>query len=223
MELIKKNLHLLYIAVVYLLILIQYPAGVGIMQLTMHQNVAASIEPNYLLLWGAVRIILVIPLLLTLITRAGVKGEELYLSLGNYKKVISVTFWGTLVFTLLGIVLYPWFINETRLTTITFLEFLPIFILYASTNAFIEETFFRGISLHYLTEKTKFWIANLVQASFFALIHVLSPMTSTPWSFVLLTFFLGLLWGFLTKRYKSLIPAIALHLIADIFVAISLF
>jgi len=219
---IRKNISIIYIAVVYVLILLQYPAYIAISKLVLHQG-ATTIQPNYLLVWGLVRILIVIPLLFTLIAKDEVKQEEIYLSFGNYKKVISITFWGTFAFTILGMLLYPWFIHSTTLTPFMFVEYLPIFMLYATTNAFIEETFFRGISLHFLTDKTKFWIANVIQSFFFALIHIISPMTSNPWLFVLLTFFLGLLWGLLTRRTKSLVPAIALHVIADIFVAISLF
>jgi len=220
---IKKNLNFIYVATVYLLIFLQYPASIAISRLVLHQSVEANIQPGYLLIWGLTRVLIVIPLLFTLLTRDEVKHEDLFLSFGDYKKVISITFWGTFAFTLTGIVLYPWFINETTLTALRFLEYVPIFLLYAVTNAFIEETFFRGISFHFLTEKTRFWIANIIQSVFFALIHIVNPMTSNPWLFVALTFFLGLGWGFLTKKYKSLVPAIALHVIADVFVAISLF
>lgn len=222
-KLIKKNLNLIYIAVVYILILIQYPVSMAIFELTMHQNLGTSLEPGHLLLWGAIRIILVIPLLFTLLSRDGIRGEDIYLSFGNYRKVINIAFWGTFFFTLLGLALYPSFINQTTLGVGNFLRYLPIFMLYAITNAFIEETFFRGISIHYLMDKMPFWVANIVQALFFCVIHIISPMTSTPWLFVALTFFLGLLWGLLTKRTKSLVPAVSLHVIADIFVAISLF
>jgi membrane protease YdiL (CAAX protease family) len=220
---VKKNLSIIYIVIVYVLIFLQYPAYIAITKLVLHNVATPAIQPSYLLLWGLVRVLIVIPLLFTLIAREEVNEEEIYLGFGNYRKVISITFWGTFAFTILGMLLYPWFIRTTTLTLLTFVEYLPIFLLYAITNAFIEETFFRGIALYFLSDRSKFWIANLTQASFFALIHFISPMTNNPWPFVVLTFFLGLFWGVLTRKTKSLIPAIALHVIADIFVAISLF
>lgn len=205
------------------MILSQYPAGVSISRFVLHQNVEANMRPDYLLLWGLARILIVLPLLFTLMSKDGVDHEDIYLSFGDHKKVISITFWGTLAFTILGTLLYPWFINATSLTPFLFLQYLPIFLLYAISNAFIEESFFRGIGLHFLSKKSNFWVANLIQSFFFALIHINSPMTTNPLTFVILTFFLGLLWGILTNKYKSLVPAIALHVIADIFVAVSLF
>jgi membrane protease YdiL (CAAX protease family) len=65
--------------------------------------------------------------------------------------------------------------------------------------------------------------ANIFQAIIFAAIHLTTPMTSNFWLFIVLTLLLGLLWGYLTQKYKSLMPAIVLHVVADIFVAISLF
>jgi membrane protease YdiL (CAAX protease family) len=219
---IKRHASIIYIAIVYVLIFIQYPAYLGIMQLVLHQS-APSMQPNYLIVWGLLRVLIVIPLLFTLIARGGVKHEDIYLSLGDYKKVISITFWGTFVFTVLCLMLYPWFIRSSTLNPILFLELLPIFLLYATSNAFIEEVFFRGITLHFMSERTSFWFANVSQSLLFAAIHYINPITSNPWPFVILTFFLGLLWGYLTRKTRSLIPAIGLHVIADVFVAISLF
>lgn len=219
---LKKHANIIYICIVYIMIFLQYPAYIGISKLILHQSNAA-IQPSYLLLWGFVRILIVIPLLLTLLVRDEVEKQDIYLGLGNYKKVISITFWGTFAFTVIGLLLYPWFIRNTTLSPLALIEYLPIFLLYAITNAFIEEIFFRGISLHYLDERTSFWIANTIQATFFALIHIINPMASNPWLFVFLTFLLGLLWGYITKKTKSLVPAVVLHVVADIFVAISLF
>lgn len=223
---IKKYIFQIYIALVYCLILFQYPAGLALGRLAMHRDLASNIQPNYLLIWGLVRILIVLPLLFALLSREEIDHKQIYLTLGGKKRafgVMKVTFWGTFIFTLISIVLYPWFIRSTDLTLLRFAEYLPIFLLYAISNAFIEETFFRGIAIRFLSLKNRFWIANVVQATFFALIHIVSPMTANPWPFVALTFGLGLLWGYLTKRTKSLLPAISLHVIADIFVAVSLF
>lgn len=220
---LKQNISIIYIAVVYLLILLQYPAGMAISRLVLHQNLTTSLQPSYLLLWGLVRVLIVIPLLFTLIGREKVDHEKLYLSFGKFGQVVTITFWGTFVITILGALLYPWFLHTTDLTILRFVEYSPFFLLYAISNAFIEETFFRGISLHFIEDRAGFWIANIAQASFFSLIHFLIPMAKAPLVFVAVTFLLGIIWGYTTKRTRSLVPAIIMHVIADIFVAISLF
>jgi uncharacterized protein len=219
---IKNHLNYFYLTGVYALIFFQYPTWLAISDLLLHKT-GANIQPQYLLLWGLVRILIVLPLLFTLMTAEGIKSEKINLSIIKSRSLIYLTFWGTIAFTILGLFLYPWFIHSTSLTPLLLLEYLPIFLLFATTNAFVEETFFRGASLTFIQERIGFWPANIVQAFFFALIHIINPMSSNPWPFVILTFFLGLLWGWLTKKTKSLVPAIAIHVIADFFVAISLF
>ena len=220
---IKKNINYIYLATVYIFILLQYPTWLAISNLLLHKNGAASILPQYLLLWGLIRILIVLPVLFALMNAEGMKSEKINLSFVKSKSIIYLTFWGTVVFSILGLFLYPWFIHASSLTPLLLLEYLPFFLLFATTNAFVEETFFRGAGLSFISEKTNFWVANAIQSFFFALIHILNPLSSNPWLFVILTFFLGLFWGWLTRRTKSLVPAIAFHVVADLFVAISLF
>jgi membrane protease YdiL (CAAX protease family) len=218
----KKHLNYIYLASIYVLIFSEYPTWIAISDLLLHKT-GSNIQPQYLLLWGLIRILIVLPLLFTLMSAEGIKSEKINLTFTKSKSIVYLTFWGTIAFTILGLFLYPWFIHSTNLTPLLLLEYLPIFILFATTNAFVEETFFRGAGLSFIQDKIGFWPANIVQSFFFALIHIINPFTTNPWPFVILTFFLGLLWGWLTKKTKSLVPAIAIHVIADIFVAISLF
>lgn len=208
---------------VFILIFIQYPAGVSIGQIVFHQNLSESISPSLLILWGAVRLLIVLPMIFSLLELLGQNHQDIYLKFGDGKKVVAITFWGTFIFTILGVILYPYFLIESSLTIATFISYLPIFLIYSVSNAFAEEVFFRGASLSFLENKTNFWVANIIQSIFFGLIHIINPMSISIISFVVLTFILGLLWGYITKKSGSLIPAITLHVIADVFVAISLF
>lgn len=222
-DFIRKNVNYIYLASVYILIFLQYPSWLAISDLLLHKDGAAIIQPEHLLLWGLIRILIVLPVLFTLMNAAGIKSEKINLSFIKQKSIVYLTFWGTIAFTILGLFLYPWFIHSTNLTPLLLLEYLPFFLLFAVTNAFVEETFFRGAGLTFIQEKTNFWIANIIQSALFALIHIVNPMSVNPWPFIILTFSLGLLWGWVTKKSKSLVPAIILHVIADIFVAVSLF
>ncbi len=220
---LKKHINYIYLASVYLLILLQYPSWLAISDLLLHKNGATIIQPQHLLIWGLVRVLIVLPVLFTLMNAEKIKNEEICLTFIKSRSLIYLTFWGTVAFSILGVFLYPWFIHTTNLTLVLLLEYLPFFLLFATTNAFVEEIFFRGAGLAFIQDKTNFWTANIIQASFFGLIHIINPLSTNPWPFVLLTFILGLSWGWLTKRTKSLVPAIVTHVIADIFVAISLF
>ncbi|MEI6266792.1 MAG: CPBP family intramembrane glutamic endopeptidase [bacterium] len=192
-------------------------------KLVFHQDLVSMIQPSYLILWGLIRVAVILPLIFFLSQNIGLDGEDIYLGFKNNKNLFLFTFWGTFIFTILGVILYPFFLKSASFTLIFYLTNFPIFILYAVSNAFVEEVFFRGIGLEMFTRKYGFWFANFFQATAFALIHVFNPMSSNLWLFVGLTFFLGLAWGYMTKKYKSLLPAIVTHVIADIFVAISIF
>lgn len=220
----KNNIKIyLYYSFIYLIIFLQYPFGLSIGKFIFNLDLASNIQPSYLLMWGLVRMFIVLPLIFTLVTLAEKDEKSLFLQIGEKNKMLSLTFWGTLIFTFIGIFLYPFFINQSTLSLEKFFFLFPIFSLFSISNAFVEEVFFRGVSLTVLTERFSFWQANFLQAILFAAIHFINPMSQNIALFVILTFFLGLIWGWITKSTKSLIPAIILHIIADFFVAISLF
>jgi len=220
---LEKYSNFLIIVTIYVIIILQYPVGVGIFQLLLHKNVQAAMDPTYLLTWGFVRLGLVLPLIFFLMQRLSWDMNDIFLRLGDYKKVIAITFWSTFAFMLAGTALYPWFLRMTTLTPLILVEYMPMFIVYALSNAFVEETFFRGVLQNALSKKVTIPLAILVQSLLFAAIHFFSPMNNNLLPFVLLTLLLGLLWGYLTNKYHSLLPAIVLHVVADIFVAVSLF
>jgi membrane protease YdiL (CAAX protease family) len=220
---IEKNTNAIILSIIYVIIFVQYPLGVGISQLILHKDINTAMQPEYLILWGVVRLVFVLPLIFILMQRLSWDNNDIFMRLGDYKKVVAITFWSTFAFMILGLAVYPWFLHSTSLTPILFLEYAPIFLIYAISNAFVEETFFRGLAQNFFSRKLPIVIAILTQAIFFSLIHIYSPMSSNVSLFVFITFILGLLWGYLTNKYRSLVPAIVLHVVADIFVAISLF
>jgi hypothetical protein len=80
------------------------------------------------------------------------------------------------------------------------------FLLIAVLGPVVEELVFRGMLLGGMARHISFGWANLLQASLFATIH-----NDTPRFFFY--FAMGLLAGFLVRRTRSLMPAIALHVI----------
>lgn len=218
-----KNKKYFFLFLIYLIIFLQYPLGLTIGKYVFNQNLFTTINVDHLLLWGAARLFVVLPLIYFFVDFVDKDIKSIYLQLGNRTRMLTFTFWGTLIFTILSILLYPIFIKQTSLSIQSFLYLFPFFSLFSISNAFVEETYFRGASLAILTDKNPFWIANFIQAFFFALIHLINPFSQNIYYFVILTFFLGLFWGLATRKTKSLLPAIVMHIVADIFVAISLF
>jgi membrane protease YdiL (CAAX protease family) len=213
----------LQIGIIYALILLEYPFGMAFSQIVFHRPLATSIEPTYLLIWGLIRIALILPLTYNAITNLGFAERRTFKTFGDFRRGATVTFWGTFFFVVVGALFYQVFLRPTNLSVGLLLLNIPIFLAYAVTNAIVEETFFRGLLMHKLSMNLPFWFSNLLQSASFAAIHFINPMSQSTMLFVGLTFILGLLWGYTTRKFESVVPAVAMHVIADIFVAVSLF
>ncbi len=72
-----------------------------------------------------------------------------------------------------------------------------------------EEIVCRGITLYYAKKAfPRFWMANILQAVMFGIMHA-------NWIQGLYAFAIGLMLGYLTERYHSLIPAMILHFVVN--------
>lgn len=82
------------------------------------------------------------------------------------------------------------------LLIIGFAIFTPIF----------EEIIFRGIILHFFSERFPFWIAAIGTSLLFGIAHTYSL------GVMVVTFLMGLLMAILCKRTNSILPAILFHI-----------
>ena len=72
-----------------------------------------------------------------------------------------------------------------------------------------EEFLCRGLTLKFAKKSFgKFWIANILQAFLFGVIHA-------NWVQGIYAFFIGLVLGYLAERYQSLIPCMILHFVVN--------
>lgn len=72
-----------------------------------------------------------------------------------------------------------------------------------------EEFLCRGVILHYAKKAFgKFWLANILQAVMFGCIH-------GNWVQGIYAFVIGLILGWLVKKYDSLVPAMLLHFVVN--------
>lgn len=73
-----------------------------------------------------------------------------------------------------------------------------------------EELLCRGIILFYANKAVpKFWIANILQALMFGIMHF-------NWVQGIYAFVIGLFLGYLKKRYKSILPCMLLHFMVNL-------
>ena len=78
--------------------------------------------------------------------------------------------------------------------------------------AIIEETFFRGFIQSLLEKKFSAYIAIIITNLIFAPIHLIV----SPYWISLLTFFPGLIMGWLKFKFKNLLPPTLFHLLGNI-------
>ena len=103
------------------------------------------------------------------------------------------------------------------------LPLVPWVALFVVTNAFMEELLFRGILLERVEALTGKWLALLATALVFALAHVQVNYTAQVAGFVAFVFVLGLLWGLLMQKSKSIWGSVLFHAGADVAIILPIF
>lgn len=89
-------------------------------------------------------------------------------------------------------------------------------------QGFAQEVQFRGLLLGALELDLPSWGANLAQAVFFGLAHVAVQYEGPAGPFVPVTIVLGWILGWLTQRTGSVWPAVVIHAVAEIAVAVAI-
>jgi len=103
------------------------------------------------------------------------------------------------------------------------LPLVPWVALFVVTNAFMEELLFRGILLERVEALTGKWLSLLATALVFALAHVQVNYTAQVAGFVAFVFVLGLLWGLLMQKSKSIWGSVLFHAGADVAIILPIF
>lgn len=67
-----------------------------------------------------------------------------------------------------------------------------------------EELLCRGITLMYFRKSVPFWLANILQALIFGIMHM-------NWVQGTYAFLIGLILGYAVKKYNSIIPSVMIH------------
>ncbi len=103
------------------------------------------------------------------------------------------------------------------------LLFVVYYFIFYVINSFMEEGVFRGLMMRCFMTKTNVYAANIIQALFFGLWHIVWPISaflsgmdpiSAGWYaayYVLSTFGFGIVTGYMFQKTSSLIGPIILH------------
>jgi len=102
---------------------------------------------------------------------------------------------------------------------------LPAYVSVALADGFMEELFFRGLFLKRIGRLVGDNWANVITAAVFSFAHVQAQFVNNLPSFLVAVFLLGLLWGWIMQRTRSLLAPSLVHagvdmlIIADFFTA----
>ncbi|MHB8393964.1 MAG: CPBP family intramembrane glutamic endopeptidase [Candidatus Dormibacteria bacterium] len=87
-----------------------------------------------------------------------------------------------------------------------------------ATSAIAQEIQFRGVLMSALERQQSPLAAVITQGVVFGLAHIAIQYEGPATSFIPIVIALGWLWGWMTVRTRSLLPAMLVHIVADFFV-----
>ena len=187
-------------------------------------HIAAS-TPSGVAIAKAVQAALIVLGIVVIALTAGQSLGSLQLRKGRLLLGLSLGFLGFVIF--LGLTFLPGGPFFKAVNTAAglgkLLPLVPWVALFVLSNAFMEELLFRGILLERYEALIGKWLALLSTALVFALAHVQVTYTAQVAGFVAFVFVLGLLWGFLMQKSKSIWGSVLFHAGADVAIILPLY
>jgi membrane protease YdiL (CAAX protease family) len=86
-----------------------------------------------------------------------------------------------------------------------------------ATQAIAQEIQFRGVLLGALERQHSRGVALVTQALIFGVAHIAVQYQGPADSFIPIVILLGLVWGWMTQRSNSILPAAVVHVVAELF------
>jgi membrane protease YdiL (CAAX protease family) len=86
-----------------------------------------------------------------------------------------------------------------------------------AASAIAQEIQFRGVLLSALERQHSRGAALVVQALIFGIAHIAVQYQGPADSLIPIVILLGLTWGWMTQRSESLLPAVVVHVVAELF------
>jgi len=107
--------------------------------------------------------------------------------------------------------------------SVVIFEWVPWILVFVFASGLLEEFMYRALFLKKFEMLFGSKTSNILQAIIFCTIHLSVSYTPEPYLFVILTFFLGLAWGYAMQRTDSLLGSVLFHAGTDIPIIISIF
>jgi membrane protease YdiL (CAAX protease family) len=216
----RCSLHIAQRAVIFVCFLYIVWIGAWLLEQALERNIGyMTTGQGQFIYWLIMKILLWVVPSIILIRYSGRTFTEVM----SIKRVQSLLFWGCGVGLLLGAITIlvkslgqqPVFSSDNVLSFISGVIIAPI----------VEEITFRGAVLGALSQQYRFVYANILTAFFFLGVHLpgwyfqgtLMNTLSSPLTGALSIFLLGLVFGYVAYRSKSVSGSIITHMLNNLF------
>ena len=165
--------------------------------------------------------VLVVVTIIVLSLLSGDRLSTLFIQRGDLKLGLISGLVGFFAFAILSIPIATFMFNGQNLSVSRVVPWLPWILFIVMANGIREELLYRGLFLKKYMSVFGPNISNLLQALIFSLSHTVAgrgavPYTSFTIAFVLITFLLGLVLGYIMRRTNSLLGPVLFHAGSDI-------
>lgn len=167
-------------------------------------------------------VLVVIPIIV-LTKIAGSNMASIHIAKGRFWLGFAVGLAGYILFFVTSIEGATTLFAGKNLSLERVLPWMPWIMTFVLSNGLREELWFRGLFLKKFEAFVGSKTANLLQALVFSLAHIDVQYTPELLSFLGITLLLGLAFGFLIQKTRSLLGAILFHAGADVPVVIGIF
>jgi len=165
-------------------------------------------------------LLIVIPIIV--LTRiSGARVASIFLKKGNLKLGLIIGLTGFFVFAIVSVQGAKYLFLGQNLSLGRVIPWTPWILVTVMVNGLREELLYRGLFLKKYEPLLGSNSSNLLQAMIFSLSHTVAGFgtvtyTQFPTVFVIITFLLGLAWGYVMQRTDSLLGPVLFHAGSDI-------
>lgn len=167
--------------------------------------------------------LLIITPIVVLTRLSGDNLGSIYVKKGKIRSGLLVGIAGFALFTISAVPTATSIFDAQNMNSNIILVWAPWILVFVLANAFLEEFIYRALFLKRYETFFGPKLSNLLQAIIFCTIHLSVSYSPEPNLFVILTFVLGLAWGYLMQKTDSLLGSVLFHAGTDISIIISIF
>ena len=170
-----------------------------------------------------IAMLLTILSIITLTILSGNSLDSIYVKRGKLRSGLLV---GVATFSFFAVSAVPvatLIFGAHNIGSKVFFEWAPWILVFVFANGLLEEFMYRALFLKKYEVFFGSKISNFLQAIIFCTIHLSVAYTPEPYLFVILTFVLGLTWGYIMQRTDSFLGSVLFHAGTDIPIIIIIF